>query len=164
MIVNCELCLHRPSCRPKCLCSIGLAFFAAFFATANQQIGEEILINDNGGTFYIHTFGAVFGLFASRFIFDKTTSEKHSNAEPRSTTAGNLGFIAVPLVLAIYPVFNSGLISYTIYASKIKTGASFGSVDAVSTINAFVFRSYFNTLFAGQCVCLTSYCVYNLPQ
>lgn len=65
------------------LCSLGLAFFVVFFATANQQIAEHLLINDSGGSFYIHTFGAFFGLFASRAIQDKTKAEKHSIKEAR---------------------------------------------------------------------------------
>ena len=134
-------------CRP---CSVGLAFFAAFFATANQQIGEEIQIYDNGGTFYIHTFGAVFGLFASRFLFDKTTSEKHSNAEARQTTAGNYSFIGTALVFAIYPVFNSGLIAYMAY-TNLTVSNNFQRVDTMqSVLQALVFRSYFNSLFAGE--------------
>ena len=94
----------------------------------------------------------MFGLTASRFLFDKTTAEKHSNTEARDKVAGIQGFIGTALVFAIYPVFNSGLVSYSIYSNIILSNKidTFGRADAYAVIIAYGFRSYFNTLFAGM--------------
>jgi hypothetical protein len=77
------------------------------------------MIWDSGGAFFIHTFGAVFGLFASRCIVDRTGSHAKPSADGvRSKSTGLVALAGLGLTFAILPVFNSGLIAYTLMTNN----------------------------------------------
>ena len=59
----------------------------------------------------------------------------------------------------IYPVFNSGLVAYTVYTNLVSTGQSVALGTLQPLLRALIFRAYFNTLFAAAASVAAAYCI-----
>lgn len=86
-----------------------VVFFETIIAAANVVIGfNQLMVTDPGGSMYIHTFGASFGLALSLAIGDK--SSKSPSATRHNATMAMIGTL---FLFMFWPSFNAALLTGT---------------------------------------------------
>ena len=89
-----------------------MLFWEVIFATANVAIGVELGINDPGGSMFIHTFGAAFGL-AVAWVYGDEASKGKANGESVLGTSrhnGTFAMIGTLFLFCFWPSFNAALV------------------------------------------------------
>lgn len=99
--------------RMSALQCVVMTFFEVIFATANVQIGLELGVTDPGGSMFIHTFGAAFGLAVAYMVGDYAHKGK-GNGEAKlgtSRVAGTTAMIGTLFLFCFWPSFNAALLT-----------------------------------------------------
>lgn len=88
-----------------------MAFIELFFYALNEMIGAlELVAVDMGGSMYVHTFGAYFGLACSLALTRKSSSSPDSHANNGSTkTSDMFAMVGTIFLWMFWPSFNGAL-------------------------------------------------------
>ncbi|XP_065191687.1 ammonium transporter Rh type A-like [Sycon ciliatum] len=90
-----------------------IAFFEILIFATNEMIGvEHFKAVDIGGSMFVHTFGAYFGLALSRVLASKTREARHGGQETKEGAIYHSDLFAMigTIILWIYwPSFNAAL-------------------------------------------------------
>ena len=90
-----------------------LATLEIIFYGLNEGIGDGILgASDMGGSMFVHTFGAYFGLAASYFICHKEAYEHEKGKNNKNGSSYNSNLIAMIGTIYLWmfwPSFNGAL-------------------------------------------------------
>lgn len=134
-----------------------LAFFETILSTLNYQLCEaKLKIIDYGGSLYIHTFGAIFGVAISTVLFCSTKikqSFQKYNYLNKSNYFSNLTtFLGMIILFCYFPSFNSALagkekLSTTIDTEKIRQRGRYNTYFSLlgSVMGAFITSGFLNT-------------------
>jgi ammonium transporter Rh len=127
-----------------------LAIFETFFYSINERLAFYLHITDIGGSMVIHTFGAFFGLAASRILSD--TKKSHGHVDNAAVYHSDLFAMIGTIFLWLYwPSFNAAMTSSTASFTRavVNTVMSLTGSCITAFYFSFIFRGHkkFNMVF-----------------